>query len=277
MSYALEVKDLQKSFGGVAVTQNVSLQVMPGERRLIIGPNGAGKTTLFAQITGDIKPDSGSITLFGKEMTSQPIHARAHLGMSRTYQIITLFPKDTLAHNVVLALLGVSQRKKQIFSSMKLTDHMYDQALEILDHVGLKNQAYRKVTEISYGEQRRVEIAIALAQNPQVLLLDEPLAGLSKNERVLVADLINSISKEKAIVMIEHDMETALAFAEKILVLQYGKVIVDGDRDIGRARDVGLVLHREGAGVARTSNGGCNIRRQDQVRVVAGGGDAGTG
>ena len=231
MSYALEVKDLQKSFGGVAVTQNVSLQVMPGERRLIIGPNGAGKTTLFAQITGDIKPDSGSITLFGKEMTSQPIHARAHLGMSRTYQIITLFPKDTLAHNVVLALLGVSQRKKQIFSSMKLTDHMYDQALEILDHVGLKNQAYRKVTEISYGEQRRVEIAIALAQNPQVLLLDEPLAGLSKNERVLVADLINSISKEKAIVMIEHDMETALAFAKKILVLQYGKVIVDGDRD----------------------------------------------
>ncbi len=231
MSYALEVKDLQKSFGGVAVTQNVSLQVMPGERRLIIGANGAGKTTLFAQITGDIKPDSGSITLFGKEMTSQPIHARAHLGMSRTYQIITLFPKDTLAHNVVLALLGVSQRKKQIFSSMKLTDQMYDQALEILDHVGLKNQAYRKVTEISYGEQRRVEIAIALAQNPQVLLLDEPLAGLSKNERVMVADLINSISKEKAIVMIEHDMETALAFAEKILVLQYGKVIVDGDRD----------------------------------------------
>ena len=214
MSYALEVKDLQKSFGGVAVTQNVSLQVMPGERRLIIGPNGAGKTTLFAQITGDIKPDSGSITLFGKEMTSQPIHARAHLGMSRTYQIITLFPKDTLAHNVVLALLGVSQRKKQIFSSMKLTDQMYDQALEILDHVGLKNQAYRKVTEISYGEQRRVEIAIALAQNPQVLLLDEPLAGLSKNERVLVADLINSISKEKAIVMIEHDMEVALAFAD---------------------------------------------------------------
>jgi branched-chain amino acid transport system ATP-binding protein len=207
MSYALEVKDLQKSFGGVAVTQNVSLQVMPGERRLIIGPNGAGKTTLFAQITGDIKPDSGSITLFGKEMTSQPIHARAHLGMSRTYQIITLFPKDTLAHNVVLALLGVSQRKKQIFSSMKLTDQMYDQALEFLDHVGLKNQAYRKVTEISYGEQRRVEIAIALAQNPQVLLLDEPLAGLSKNERVMVADLINSISKEKAIVMIEHDMK----------------------------------------------------------------------
>ena len=230
MSYALEVKDLQKSFGGVAVTQNVSLQVMPGERRLIIGPNGAGKTTLFAQITGDIKPDSGSITLFGKEMTSQPIHARAHLGMSRTYQIITLFPKDTLAHNVVLALLGVSQRKNQIFSSMKLTDQMYDQALEFLDHVGLKNQAYRKVTEISYGEQRRVEIAIALAQNPQVLLLDEPLAGLSKDERVMVADLINSISKEKAIVMIEHDMEAALAFADRITLLHYGEVITSGTR-----------------------------------------------
>lgn len=231
MTFALEVKELKKSFGGVAVTQNVNLQVLPGERRLIIGPNGAGKTTLFAQITGDLLPDSGEVFLYGKSMIKEPIHTRAHLGMSRTYQIITLFSKDTLAHNVVLALLGIHQRKNHIFKSLPRNDAIYDEAITLLNSVGLKDQADRRVTEISYGEQRRVEIALALAQKPKVLLLDEPLAGLSRDERVLVASLINSISKETAIIMIEHDMETALAFAEKILVLQYGKVIVDGDRD----------------------------------------------
>jgi branched-chain amino acid transport system ATP-binding protein len=231
MSYVLEVKDLIKSFGGVAVTQSVCLQVAPGERRLIIGPNGAGKTTLFAQITGDLKPDSGSVEIFGKNVIGKPVQARAHMGMSRTYQIITLFSKNTLAHNVVLSLLGTSPRKNNIFSPLKNTDELYEQAISLLDSVGLKDQANRRVSEISYGEQRRVEIALALAQKPELLLLDEPLAGLSVDERVMVADLINNISKDVAIVMIEHDMEMALAFAEKILVLQYGKVIVDGDRD----------------------------------------------
>jgi len=231
MSLALHVKDLKKSFGGIAVTQNVSLEVAPGERRLIIGPNGAGKTTLFAQITGDLKPDSGSVSIFGKEVIQLPVHARAHMGMSRTYQIITLFKKDTLAHNVVLSLLGIHQRKRNLFNPLLSNDVLYDQAIEFLDSVGLKNQAFRNVSEISYGEQRRVEIALALAQNPKLLLLDEPLAGLSQDERVMVSDLINNISREVAIVMIEHDMEMALVFAEKILVLQYGKVIVEGDRD----------------------------------------------
>lgn len=231
MTFALEVTNLQKSFGGIKVTQNVSLQVLPGERRLIIGPNGAGKTTLFAQITGDLKPDSGSVSIFGKEVIQLPVHARAHMGMSRTYQIITLFKQDTLAHNVVLSLLGVNSRKNDLYNSLTLQDQLYDQALAFLDEVGLRQQAFRPVTEISYGEQRRVEIALALAQKPKLLLLDEPLAGLSQDERVMVSELINTISKEVAIVMIEHDMEMALAYAEKIMVLQYGKVIVDGDRD----------------------------------------------
>lgn len=231
MTFALEVTNLQKSFGGIKVTQNVSLQVLPGERRLIIGPNGAGKTTLFAQITGDLKPDSGSVSIFGKEVIQLPVHARAHMGMSRTYQIITLFKQDTLAHNVVLSLLGVNPRKNDLYNSLTLQDQLYDQALAFLDEVGLRQQAFRPVTEISYGEQRRVEIALALAQKPKLLLLDEPLAGLSQDERIMVSELINTISKEVAIVMIEHDMEMALAYAEKIMVLQYGKVIVDGDRD----------------------------------------------
>jgi branched-chain amino acid transport system ATP-binding protein len=231
MTLALEVKNLKKSFGGIAVTQDVCLEVAPGERRLIIGPNGAGKTTLFAQITGDLKPDSGSVSIFGTEVLKLPVHARAHMGMSRTYQIITLFKKDTLAHNVVLSLLGINRRKSDIFNPLKAQDTLYDQAIEFLDSVGLKQQAHRNVSEISYGEQRRVEIALALAQKPKLLLLDEPLAGLSQDERVMVSELINQISREVAIVMIEHDMDMALAFAEKILVLQYGKVIVDGERD----------------------------------------------
>jgi branched-chain amino acid transport system ATP-binding protein len=127
--------------------------------------------------------------------------------------------------------MGIHQRKKNIFSPLSDKDVFYDQAIDFLDSVGLKDQAFRMVSEISYGEQRRVEIALALAQKPKLLLLDEPLAGLSQDERVMVADLINSISREVAIVMIEHDMEMALAFAEKIMVLQYGKVIVDDDRD----------------------------------------------
>ncbi|MEI7530942.1 MAG: ABC transporter ATP-binding protein [Betaproteobacteria bacterium] len=231
MNWALEVKGLKKSFGGVAVTQDIFLQVAAGERRLIIGPNGAGKTTLFAQITGDLKPDAGSVALFGDDVTKLPVHKRIHTGMSRTYQIITLFSKDTLAHNVVLSLLGINSRKKSMFSELLHKDAIYQHAIDLLESVGLKDKAHSKVTEISYGEQRRVEIALALAQKPKLLLLDEPLAGLSLDERVMVSELINGISRDTAIVMIEHDMEMALAFAEKIMVLQYGKCIVDGDRD----------------------------------------------
>ena len=244
MTFALEIKNLCKSFGGIKVTQDVSFSVKPGERRLIIGPNGAGKTTLFNQISGELKPDSGSIKVFGEDLTFQPVHRRAHAGVSRTYQIITLFPKDTLLHNVVLSLLGVSNRRFQAFSPLTVNDELFEKAESILDSVGLTGSGHLAAGEISYGEQRRVEIAVAMAQSPRLLLLDEPLAGLSQDERIIVRDLVAALPKTTTIVMIEHDMDVALAFAEQIAVLHYGSLIVEGDRETvvnhPRTRDVYL-------------------------------------
>jgi branched-chain amino acid transport system ATP-binding protein len=231
MTFALEIKNLCKSFGGIKVTQDVSFSVKPGERRLIIGPNGAGKTTLFNQISGELKPDSGSIKVFGEDLTFQPVHRRAHAGVSRTYQIITLFPKDTLLHNVVLSLMGVSNRRFQAFSPLTANDLLFEKAESILDSVGLTGSGHLAAGEISYGEQRRVEIAVAMAQSPRLLLLDEPLAGLSQDERIIVRDLVAALPKTTTIVMIEHDMGVALAFAEQIAVLHYGSLIVEGDRE----------------------------------------------
>jgi branched-chain amino acid transport system ATP-binding protein len=228
---ALEVTQLRKSFGGLPVTQDVSFSVMPGERRLILGPNGAGKTTLFNLITGDLRADSGSIKLFGTEMIQMSVHQRTHLSLARTYQIITLFNKDTLLQNVVLSLMGLSPTRWNAFSKLLSYQHFEQEAMRVLALVGLDRAAHRPVSDVAYGDKRMLEIAMAMAQKPKLLLLDEPLAGLSKEERVRVSGLVASIPRETTVVMIEHDMDTALELAEKLLVLHYGKVIVDGDRD----------------------------------------------
>jgi branched-chain amino acid transport system ATP-binding protein len=228
---ALETRRLTKFFGGLPATQNVSIRINPGERRLIIGPNGAGKTTLFNQITGDLRPTSGTIHLFGRDVTRLPAQRRAHLGMSRTYQIITLFPGDTLEHNVMLGLLGLSSARWNMFRPASLYPQLRDEALAALDRVGLLHLAQRKAAELAYGEKRRVEIAMALAQQPRLLLLDEPLAGLSAEERASVTKLIAAIPREMTLIMIEHDMDTALELAETMTLLHYGKVLADGSRD----------------------------------------------
>ncbi len=228
---ALEIIDLNKNFGGLPATQNVSISVQPGERRLIIGPNGAGKTTLFNQITGDFFPTSGTIKLFGKEVTRLRPHKRAHMGLARTYQIITLFNKDTLVHNITLGLLGLRTTRWNMLRPLATYGDMRTEAIRVLGLVNLDHLADRPVTDISYGEKRRVEIAMALAQKPKVLLLDEPLAGLSAGERTNVKDLVASIPREVTVVMIEHDMDTALELAETVTLLHYGKVIVDGPHD----------------------------------------------
>ncbi|HEY0423099.1 MAG TPA: ABC transporter ATP-binding protein [Rhodopila sp.] len=229
--YALEVSNLCKSFGGLAVTQNVTLKIRPGERRLIIGPNGAGKTTLFNQITGDLMPSSGKVQLFGKDITRLRPDQRAHFGLSRTYQIITLFAQDTLEHNVALGLMGLRSARWHTIRPMSFYKDIAHESRRILGLVGLENRASLPVSDIAYGEKRRVELTMALAQKPRLLLLDEPLAGLSSSERTTVKSLIASIPRETAVVMIEHDMDTALDLAETVTLLNYGKVIVDGERD----------------------------------------------
>ena len=230
MTLALEVKGLCKSFGGLPATNGVSLAIEAGERRLIIGPNGAGKTTLFNLITGDLPADAGSIKLFGEEVVRQRTDQRAQRGLARTFQIITLFPKDTLAHNVVLSLLGRMPARWNAFAPLSARRDLYERAHEILAGVGLADSAERPLAQVSYGEKRRVEIAMALAQQPKLLLLDEPLAGLSMEERQTVQALLAAIPRDITIIMIEHNMDTALAFAERITLLHYGKVIVEGTR-----------------------------------------------
>ena len=227
---ALAVKDLSKSFGGLRVTANVTLVVQPGERRLIIGPNGAGKTTLFNLITGELNPDGGIVKLFDRDITTLASRKRAHLGMARTYQIITLFNRDTILRNATLALLGLSPLRWNPLFALHRQQHLIDAARTALKHVGLDHIADRPLAETSYGEKRRVEIAMALAQNPKVLLLDEPFAGLSIDERRDVRELLSSIPREVTIVMIEHDMDTALDLADRITLLHFGEVIVEGTR-----------------------------------------------
>jgi branched-chain amino acid transport system ATP-binding protein len=227
---ALIVTGLSKSFGGLHVTRGIDLSIAPGERRLIIGPNGAGKTTLFNLITGEITPDSGTIQLFGQDITKTPSRDRPHLGMARTYQIITLFPRDTIIHNVSLALLGLSPARWNPLIDIKHQGHLIEQARAALERVGLGDIAERPLAQTSYGERRRVEIAMALAQNPKVLLLDEPFAGLSIDERRDVQQLLLAIPRDVTIVMIEHNMDVALEFAERITLLHFGEVIVEGTR-----------------------------------------------
>lgn len=227
---ALVVTKLNKSFGGLRVTGNVDLAVEPGERRLIIGPNGAGKTTLFNLITGELAADSGSIALFDRDITRSPARRRAHLGLARTYQIITLFPRDTILRNVTLALLGLSPLRWNAFLDLDHQDDLTRRARDALAKVGLEAIAERLLSETSYGERRRVEIAMALAQSPKVLLLDEPFAGLSIDERREVQKLLAAIPREVTVIMIEHNMDVALDLADRITLLHFGEVVVEGTR-----------------------------------------------
>jgi len=203
---------------------------MPGERRLLIGPNGAGKTTLFNQIAGDFRPSAGSIKLFGEDITRLSTRLRVRMGLGRTYQVLTLFPNDTYLHNVALALLGSEGGGWMALGALSAKRKMLEHAEAALADVGLQAAAYRRVSETSYGERRRLELAMALAQKPRVLLLDEPLAGLSAEERETVRLLLERIPRDVTIVMIEHDMDVALAFADQITLLHFGEVVLEGTR-----------------------------------------------
>jgi branched-chain amino acid transport system ATP-binding protein len=185
---------------------------------------------LFNLITGEIEPDGGSVALFGRDITRMPSRNRPHLGMARTYQIITLFAHDTILHNVTLALLGLSPLRWNPLRALNRLQHLTTQGREALKRVGLDHIADRPLAQTSYGERRRVEIAMALAQKPKVLLLDEPFAGLSIDERQDVRKLLVAIPRDVTIVMIEHDMDVALEMADRITLLHFGEVIVEGTR-----------------------------------------------
>ena len=226
----IETRDLTKMYGDLYALNRLSIKLERGDVYGFIGPNGAGKTTLFNLITGELAADSVSILLFDKDVTRMPSRRRAHLGMARTYQIITLFPRDTIIHNVSLALLGLSPARWNPLIDIKHQGHLIEHARVALQRVGLGHIVDRPLAQTSYGERRRVEIAMALAQNPKVLLLDEPFAGLSIDERRDVQQLLLAIPRDVTIVMIEHNMDVALDFAERITLLHFGEVIVEGTR-----------------------------------------------
>ena len=227
-SLALSLSDVSKAFGGLRAVDGVSLQVKPGERRALIGPNGAGKTTLFSLISGEQPPTDGRIMLFGRDVTRLAPHRRAALGLARTYQITNLFPRLTALQNCLLAVQALSPVKFHIHRALARYPALFERARSVLDAVGLGDKAEETVQNLSHGEQRQLEIALALAGAPQLILLDEPTAGLSPAESHMMTALLKKLDSAITLLVIEHDMDVAFELANRVTVLHYGKVVADG-------------------------------------------------
>ena len=228
---ALEVDNLSHSFGGLTALADVRLAVAPGERRAIIGPNGAGKTTLFNIISGIFRPSTGRIRLFGQDVTRLPPHRRAQLGLARTFQISTLFPRLSVLDSVLLAVQGLDAARFTLHRRRAAYGHLLERAESLLADWGLADRARQVTRQLSYGEQRQVELVLALAGRPKVLLLDEPTAGLSPAETASVAAMIRRFSRDTTILLIEHDMDVALDLVDRVTVLVQGRVLAEGSKD----------------------------------------------
>jgi branched-chain amino acid transport system ATP-binding protein len=215
--------------------EGVTLSVQAGERRALIGPNGAGKTTLFNLISGTLPLSGGAISLFGQDVTRAPAHRRAALGLARTFQITNLFPDLTVLENCLLAVQALLPVKFSMLRPVTAYGHLRERARAMLEAVGLEAVAAARVNVLSHGEQRQLEIALALAGRPRVLLLDEPTAGLSPAESRLMAALLARLDPAITVLMIEHDMDIALELSPTVTVLHYGRVIADGSREEIRA------------------------------------------
>jgi branched-chain amino acid transport system ATP-binding protein len=227
----LALEGLTKEFGGLIAVDHVNLDIREGERHGIIGPNGAGKTTLFNLICGDLSPTEGRIVHFGQDMTRLPTHKRIALGMSRTFQINNLFPKLTVLQNVLLAAQGLEKTKYVMYRPLSSYDSLYDKTNSILEEFGLLEKRGVLVENLSYGEQRQIEICLALIENPRLLLLDEPTAGLSRAETLSFTSTLKKLDTEMTILLIEHDMDVAFELAENISVLQLGRLVASGDKE----------------------------------------------
>ena len=224
----LRVKNLVWQFGGVVATDNLSLDVAKGELHAIIGPNGAGKTTLISQLTGQRLPNSGSIRFAGQDITRLPAWRRSALGLARSFQITSLLPDFTASDNVALAAQAHDGHSFHFWRNVRTESHLRKAALAALDRVGLGNRAETMVSELSHGEQRQLELAVALATRPQLLLLDEPMVGLGITESSRMVKLLGELRREVTIVLVEHDMDAVFALADRITVLVYGRVIASG-------------------------------------------------
>ena len=242
---ALTLDGMTVRFGGVVAVDDVSMTVRPGERRAVIGPNGAGKTTLFRAVSGEVFPNRGKVELFGQDITRKPPNRRAHLGIGRTYQVTNLFPALSVVDNVAVAAHGLSRQRFRSWWPVKLRGEVGERVDRVLEQVGLTDRRDRTVSELSHGEQRQLELALGLAGQPRLLLLDEPAAGLSASERVLMRDLILALPKDLSLILIEHDMDLALKLVDVVTVLDNGRQIAEGSPDeIRRNEDVQAVYLR---------------------------------
>jgi branched-chain amino acid transport system ATP-binding protein len=231
----LSVHGLVKRFGGLLATDRVDLEVRPGEIHAVIGPNGAGKTTLINQLSGEIRPDEGRILLDGVDIIDEPVDRRVHMGIARSYQIASIFPEFSALQNVMLAVQGASGDSMAFWQAVMGDTRLTGPALRLLKQVGLDAHAHDPVTTLAHGAQRQLEIAMTLALEPKVLLLDEPMAGMSQHESRSVVDLLCSLRGRYAIVLVEHDMDAVFALADRITVLVDGRPIACGSPDQIRA------------------------------------------
>ena len=225
---ALSVADLSRDFGGLRALHRVSVEVEIGERMVILGPNGAGKTTLFNLVTGLLRPTSGRICLFDHDVTRLVPHRRARLGLGRTFQITTLFPRLTVLESVVLAVQGADGARFTLHRPVTAYPHLFERAHALLAEWGLADRHDVPTRLLSYGEQRQVELILALAARPRVLLLDEPTAGLSPAETASVVAMIQRFPRDVTVLLIEHDMDVALELASRVTVLFQGQVLAQG-------------------------------------------------
>ncbi|UOM33991.1 ABC transporter ATP-binding protein [Acuticoccus sp. I52.16.1] len=235
MTALLSIRDLRKSFGALAVTDGISLDVPEGELHAIIGPNGAGKTTLIHQLSGSLKSDSGRVSFAGADITRLPMVARVRRGLARSFQITSILDGFTVLENAATAVQARSGSSFRFLAPAAGERDLNDQAMAALARVGIADRAHRRAGDLSHGEKRQLEIAIALATGAKMLLLDEPLAGTGHEEGAVLVDLMRELKSTHTIVLIEHDMEAVFALADRVSVLVYGRLIATGDPATVRA------------------------------------------
>jgi branched-chain amino acid transport system ATP-binding protein len=232
---SLLVEDAVMNFGGVHAVDGVTLELAAGERRAMLGPNGAGKTTLFNLIGGQFRPTRGRIVLFREDVTHLAPFRRAHAGLARTFQITTLFLSLTVAENIHLAVQAFSPSRYALFRAAGAVKETVERVASLLSEWRFAGTQSAKVRDLSYGEQRKLEIAMALAHQPRLLLLDEPTAGLSTAETENVVALIRGLSRDVTVLVIEHDMDVAFEIGERFTILHQGRIIADGSAQVIRA------------------------------------------
>lgn len=228
MSAVLSVSGLSKSFGALVVTDRLSLDLRAGECHAVIGPNGAGKTTLIHQLSGTLAADGGRIEFAGQDITGLSAHVRARLGLVRTFQITSIIPGFSVLENVALAAQAKAGSSFRFFGSAARERRLNDKAMAALEVLGIADRASRPAGDLSHGEKRALELAVAIASEPKALLLDEPMAGMGRDESAALTETLRRLKADYPILLVEHDMDAVFALADRVSVLVYGKIIATG-------------------------------------------------